>query len=289
MLDPIYKLLTDKGNIVKISGKDYVIKCLNPEHNDTNPSMRIDKISGIFRCPSCGYSGNIFKHYNILTSFVSIKIQRLLKLVQEVKSSVTTLDFPKGSSSFRDSYRGISSSTMIKFEAFTNNIDTEMEDRILFPIRNALGNITAFIGRHTLSNSGMRYRIFPTNAKLHCYPTVIQKDIPYIILVEGIFDMLNLYDKGMRNIVCTFGVSTLAKDTLKKLLPYKIQGISSVFIMYDGDKAGRTASKEYKEIISSTYHTEVINLLDGVDPGSLSQEEVDYYKGIIDEKSSNYR
>ena len=34
-------------------GKDYVVSCLNPEHDDKNPSMRIDQITGIFNCFSC--------------------------------------------------------------------------------------------------------------------------------------------------------------------------------------------------------------------------------------------
>ena len=29
-------------------GKDFVVQCLNPEHKDRNPSMRIDQITGIF-------------------------------------------------------------------------------------------------------------------------------------------------------------------------------------------------------------------------------------------------
>ena len=27
-------------------GKDFVIRCLNPEHEDRNPSMRIDHVTG---------------------------------------------------------------------------------------------------------------------------------------------------------------------------------------------------------------------------------------------------
>ena len=44
-------------------GKDFVIRCLNPEHEDRNPSMRIDQVTGIFNCFSCEYKGNIFTHF----------------------------------------------------------------------------------------------------------------------------------------------------------------------------------------------------------------------------------
>lgn len=290
MDNPIYNLLVSKNHNIKVSGQDYVIKCLNPDHDDKNPSMRIDMHTGKFRCVSCGFSGNILKYYNVLTTYVSLKIANLSKLLDQAKNSITKLQFPPGAVSFRDSYRGISSKTLIKFEAFINTMDSDMDDRIIFPIRNVTGDITAFIGRHTLSNSGMRYKIYPSGAKLHCYPLVINRQLPYIILVEGIFDMLNLYDKGLDNVVCTFSATNLNKDIDKKLLPYKIQGTSLVFIMYDGDKAGRAATKEHKLALeNNSYFVEVITLPDGSDPGSLTQEEVNYYKEMINEKSSHYR
>jgi hypothetical protein len=34
--------------VYRNQGADYVVACLNPEHDDSNPSMRIDKITGIF-------------------------------------------------------------------------------------------------------------------------------------------------------------------------------------------------------------------------------------------------
>ena len=55
-------LLTEKGIDFKVQGNDAVIKCLNPEHDDTNPSMRVDKITGVFHCFSCGFKGNKFRN-----------------------------------------------------------------------------------------------------------------------------------------------------------------------------------------------------------------------------------
>ena len=30
-------------------GKDYEVRCLNPDHEDRNPSMKIDQITGIYQ------------------------------------------------------------------------------------------------------------------------------------------------------------------------------------------------------------------------------------------------
>ena len=57
------ELLQSKGIQYQISGKDAKIHCLNPEHDDTNPSMRVDRITGIFHCFSCGYKGNLFTYF----------------------------------------------------------------------------------------------------------------------------------------------------------------------------------------------------------------------------------
>ena len=41
--------LLDLQNIPYIpKGHDYIVSCLNDEHTDKNPSMRIDQITGIF-------------------------------------------------------------------------------------------------------------------------------------------------------------------------------------------------------------------------------------------------
>ena len=45
----VEELLVEEGIAFKQSPADYVVRCLNPEHDDTNPSMRIDKITGVFK------------------------------------------------------------------------------------------------------------------------------------------------------------------------------------------------------------------------------------------------
>jgi len=43
--------ILDKHNIpFTVKGQDYVVSCLNPEHEDNNPSMHIDQQEGAFHC-----------------------------------------------------------------------------------------------------------------------------------------------------------------------------------------------------------------------------------------------
>ena len=56
----VEELLEQQKIPYKVSPKDFVVRCLNPEHDDHNPSMRIDRVTGIYNCFSCGYKGNLF-------------------------------------------------------------------------------------------------------------------------------------------------------------------------------------------------------------------------------------
>ena len=47
MVTSVQELIADKGLQYKLSGKDVLIKCLNPDHADRDPSLRIDKLTGI--------------------------------------------------------------------------------------------------------------------------------------------------------------------------------------------------------------------------------------------------
>ena len=58
----VEELLQERKIQYKLSPADAIVACLNPEHDDSNPSMRIDRITGVFNCFSCGFKGNLFNH-----------------------------------------------------------------------------------------------------------------------------------------------------------------------------------------------------------------------------------
>jgi DNA primase len=276
MSNPVQELLQSKGVAFNNSGKDFLTKCLNPDHNDSNPSFRIDKVTGVSHCFSCGFKTNIFKFYGILTNNVSIKVVKLKDKLRELKESHDGLEPLKGTKPFTKPFRGISSKTLKEFEAFYTDTDSEMEDRIIFPIKDVRNKTTAYVGRHLLSDANPRYLIRPTHAVVGVYPVILADRPNNIVLVEGIFDLLNIYDKGMRNAVCTFGTSKLFNDTAAKLLPYKVMGVEKVFILYDADKAGQEAAAKIKPLIEEAgFLVEIIDLPEGSDPGDLDQDSVD--------------
>lgn len=76
MSDPVLDILKKNGLAPAVSGRDYLIKCLNPEHDDSNPSFRIDRVSGVAHCFSCGFKTNIFKFLVYLPILCQLELLR---------------------------------------------------------------------------------------------------------------------------------------------------------------------------------------------------------------------
>ena len=276
MSDPVLDIINKNNLAFTVSGRDYLIKCLNPEHEDSNPSFRVDKVTGVAHCFSCGFKTNIFKFYGVFTNPVPIKIVALKEKLSELKSFGQELELPAGYTPYTKQFRGISAKTLKYFGAFYTNTVEKLHDRIIFPIKDITGKTVVFVGRHTLSNGNPRYINYPSGVQIPVFPSHLPSGYSSMVLVEGMFDMLNLYDKGLENVVCCFGTNTLQNNTKSKLLPFKAQGITHVYIMFDGDEAGQKAAKILKPLIEECgFIVEIIDLLDGVDPGELSQEDVD--------------
>lgn len=281
MAEEVLELLRSKNVYFKVSGQDYLVKCLNPEHEDSNPSMRIDKVDGKFNCYSCGFKGNIFKYFGILSNPTSIKIVKLKEKLKMLAVVTTGLELPEGATPFNHKFRGISVETLKQFGAFYTNSVKDLEDRICFPITDISGRTMVYVARHTLSDGNPRYVNYPRGVSMLPFPSLVPH-AKSIVLVEGLFDFLNCYDKGLTNAVCVFGTNTLSNHVKDKLQPYKIQGISKVYIMFDGDKAGNDAAFKLKPLIEEMdLEVEIIKLEDDLDPGVLSQEYVDSIKEYV--------
>lgn len=266
-------------------GKDILVCCFNPEHEDSSPSMRIDKETGMYHCFSCGYKGNIFKDFNLYRNIFTTRVRSILDTIKDIKCVNDAFAIPEDSYIFNKPFRGISAATISKFGAFLSD-SKEWEGRIVFPLSDATGTVKALIGRYMFTNVSPKYMVKPEEVKMPLFPspTYVKPINNSIVLVEGLFDALNLIDKGMENAVCCFGTNQLEKSVIKdKLMPYRIMGIEKIFVMMDGDAAGLKAAAKIKELI--LYHTdflvEVLPLAEGTDPGDMSQQDVDSLKNYL--------
>lgn len=284
MVDSVLDLLQTHSITYTSSGKDYLVKCMNPEHQDNNPSLRIDRLSGIGHCFACGFKVNLFKHYGIITNNQKARISALKEKIYKVFSDSKGLAMPKHSTPYIHEYRSISAKTLLKYGAFTTHQE-DLKDRIIFPLRDTTGKIVAFCGRHFDKFFKPKYKIYPHGVEVPLFPGKLQPVNGAIVIVEGIFDALNLIDKGLLNVVATMGVTTLVSKgrvNKDKVTQLKLQGITKIYIMYDGDDAGRNNAAVLKDLLAKeNFYTETIDLDDDEDPGDLSLERVQLLKSII--------
>ena len=269
----VEELLQSKNVPFVPKGKDYVVSCLSPEHDDSNPSMRIDQITGIFHCFSCGYKGNLFTYYGAPASPTEVRIHRIKEKIQKVKSETVGIQLPKDRLKWKGGgFRNISEETLDIWDAFTWNVP-QFENRIIFPIRDITGKTVSLIGRSLDDFSKMKYYIYPQGAEMPFCPAKVKPIQNRVILVEGIFDALNLWDKGLKNTVCCFGTQQV---NWVKLSLLKLQGVQGIDIMFDGDEAGRQAAEKAKDIAEKLeMSARVVKLRDNIDPGNLTKPEIE--------------
>lgn len=272
----VESLLNSKDIKFVPKGNDFLVRCLNDNHEDRNPSMRIDQITGIFHCFSCGYKGNLFEKFGERPNELQQKREKLKKTLRRKIAENVGLQFPPAAVPYNGNWREIKPATYRKFEAFLDHNNTDHLGRVMFPIRNIAGKIVAFNGRH-MTGGDPKYIFTPRGVKLPLFPTAN----PFngsIILVEGIYDMLNMHDKGMDNTICCFGTNNVNEDKLAML---KMRGVDSVEVFFDGDTAGQDAAEKVVTLCEKVgLHSQNIYLKD-TDPGALSQVQVDKLSNIL--------
>ena len=265
-------LLQDKKIPYYAKGKDFLVSCLNLEHDDSNPSMRIDQITGIFNCFSCGFKGNLFYHFGEKANQLQLRRENLKKKIRQKMAEGAGLSMPSGYLPYSGNWRGIKPETYNAFGAFTHH-EKDHIGRVVFPIKDIGGRVVAFNGRH-MSGGVPKYMITPRGAKMPLFPTVKALKNT-VILVEGIYDAINLHDKGLTNAVCCFGTNNINEEKLGLLT---LQGVTNIDIFFDGDEAGQKAAEKVKDMCEKIDLIPRNIYLENTDPGALVESQVEKLK-----------
>lgn len=258
-----------------MQGQDFLVKCLNPDHDDSHPSMRIDKIDGRFHCFSCSYKGNIFTFFGEKPNLKEINRKKLKDKILDKRTEGRGLPQPKDALPFEGVWRNIKNETYRAFGAFTSTELPSGAGRLWFPILSLSQRTAGFIGRSQGAETP-KYLIHPRGAKLPLFPTV-KPILGSVMLVEGIFDAINLHDKGITNAMCCFGTGNVNEDKLSIL---SMRGVRNVDVFMDNDDAGVKASDKIKTMCENVgLSTRIIAYGDkDLDPGALSELQVQKLK-----------
>lgn len=143
-------------------------------------------------------------------------------------------------------------------------------NRIMFPLKDSLGNVVGFSGRIYNGEKDSKYInskesvIFKKGKTLYNYKNASKeaKERKQIIIVEGFMDVIRLYTIGIKNVVATMGTA-ITKDHVSLIMKLS----KNVVLLFDGDKAGEKATiSAVDEFSKVNIDPKIIRLEDDLDP-----------------------
>jgi DNA primase len=150
--------------------------------------------------------------------------------------------------------------------------------RLMFPVVDIWGKVLAFSGRVIEADAkGAKYinspetRFYTKGSELYGLATTRKgiKSEDAALLVEGNFDVVTLYARGVQNAVAPLGTAMTERQA--RLLSRYTQ---RVYVAFDGDKAGQAATERSLPILlGQALDARVVSMPAGDDPDSLVRRE----------------
>lgn len=243
---------------------------------------------------------------------VSTEIQTIL----DDKTSYT-LDFQKGlwANKEGDGYnylldRGLTDKTITDFYlGVTKGSDetrysaymkekTNISNRIAIPILNSSGDRTIAVSFRSLSPSVKRFKylhdcadtVFDKKKVFYGYSHAIKsiKENKHCYIVEGYFDMMSMYQAGMKNTM-----ASMTNQMTDEQIEFLAKTTKNITVILDQDKAGVTGfCNTLEKILSAGINVRVVSSLDflGKDVNDLCNElewDNEMIKAFIDSHSKD--
>ncbi|OGY24642.1 MAG: DNA primase [Candidatus Woykebacteria bacterium RBG_13_40_7b] len=165
--------------------------------------------------------------------------------------------------------------------------------RLIFPIRDVMGNVLGFTGRVLDPKQEPKYLNTPETIIFHKGRILFNlekargeiKVQKATVVVEGQMDVIASYQAGVKNVVATSGTA-LTKEHLQTLYRYT----PNIIFSFDSDNAGlQTAKKAYESAIAEGLNVKMVDLENYKDPGEMIadnpkkwQKAVENAKSVID-------
>lgn len=150
-----------------------------------------------------------------------------------------------------------------------SKLSLKSDNSIVFPVFDLYGQVIAVLANLLSKNRDVKYKLSWGADRERCLYglDVTWKDIldkEEVVVVEGSFDLLTLYQNGIRNVVAVLG-SVLFFRQLCTLLRFT----EKLVLAFDGDKAGKVTLQKASILLRNRgIKYDVIQLPDGDDPDS---------------------
>lgn len=159
--------------------------------------------------------------------------------------------------------------------------------RIIFPIRDTLGNVLGFTGRVLEKDVEPKYLNTPETIIFHKGRILYNLDkargdiklARATVVVEGQMDVVSSVQAEVKNVVATSGTA-LTEDHLQTLYRYT----PNIIFSFDSDTAGlTTAKKAYEMAIAEGMNVKMTNLSDFKDPGEMIEKDPELWVKAVEE------
>jgi DNA primase len=171
---------------------------------------------------------------------------------------------------------GLSVQTIETF-GLTFCIQGTMKNRIVIPIHDRRGALVGHAGRGMPDTNTEKYIFSPGFDKslelFNCHRALEQSGASPLVLVEGFFDVLKLYEYGARRVVALMG-ATLS-NTQEKLIRQSISLTDKILIIFNEDDEGQNARNEIRARLSKLCSVQIHSLPEsGNQPKDMQYEQV---------------
>jgi DNA primase len=146
-----------------------------------------------------------------------------------------------------------------------------LSGRIVIPIQNRNGTIVAYAGR-ALKGELPKYRLpagFRKGLELFNVHRAMATGSKTVIVVEGYFDCMQVYQAGLPFVVALMGASVSVQQERTLL-----QRFERVVLMLDGDQVGRAASEAIAARLSKQCPVVLAHVPEGTQPDQLSSTAI---------------
>ena len=284
----------------------YMGHCPHPKHNDSDASFRINTRTNTWCCYGCHSdkkNKNDGNYGSDCIAFVEWINEGKMSWIDCIKYLANKVGLPlpveKYEKQFETNYK-----LMNKFRKDLNDTafeylydrdlsDNEItqwkvgfdknENRIVFPLLDSYNNVLGFNKRLTCKETkGINKKyIHSSDSEIFKKSTYlygahdIDNTFDYIILSEGVFDVILARKYGLKNTICALGTS-LSDCQIDMLAKYN----KEVIVVYDNDDKGiKTMKKVMPLLASKNIPAKLLILPEGKDLADIS---VQYKHGIKD-------
>jgi 5S rRNA maturation endonuclease (ribonuclease M5) len=242
--------------------------CINPGCDDETDHLSINIKKGVFHCWKCDWGGKIVNNKDVLNLLKTIKPIKVIKKPENSGSLINTKEFIK-LTDLSDEHqaikylknRGVTIDSCVKLQGYYTQTGL-LSGRIVFPVK-VNNTIVGWQGRTVFDKTPKYLTYGKKNLGVFSLKS-LNKYENFIILFEGVFDILKIPD---------YGIAILGKRISKEQIRIftAFLNVKTIFVMLDSD-----AKEDTLKICNtlSEYFNMIPILIDSGDPGDLTQTEI---------------